>query len=166
MKKEVFVIPPHSDAILIGGIGGIISFVLVILKVEPYLTTTVDPWFLLLLSLVIILTNCRDFVLSSDELICRHFFITYRKLKWTEISDAVLFSEWDDLGHLRKEYALLITIKPCRPYDERLYSIHRYRLTMLSKSIFIRMSKEKVDALAQTLSMRLGDDRFRDMRKR
>lgn len=164
MSDKKLIIPPWKEALIVSGIVAIGSSLLVVFEVKPYLTRTVDPWFLALLSVFIFLANCKSYVITENGIICRFFLVPYRSLKWTDISDAVFINEWRDLGQINKENILLITLKPCRPYDTQLYSISSYRFHFFTRSILIHLPKEKVDVIVQSFHNCLDSTQFRDTR--
>ncbi len=163
--KQNLRIPLWREGLTAAGIAAVISAVLMVLGVEPYLTRTPDPWFLCLLAGIALAIYWKDYMLSSDGIICRLFFIPYRRLKWTDISDAVFLNEWKDLGDLKKENVLLITLRPCRPYDAGLYSIFSYRFNFPRKTFFIHLPEEQTDQIARFFQDHLDSSCFRDMRK-
>lgn len=165
MNDKYLMIPPWKEALVVSGFVAILSALLVAFEVKPYLTRTVDPWFLLLLSAFTFLANCKDYVICHEGIVCRFFFIPYRRLKWLDFSDAVFLSEWKELRETKKGHVLLLTLKPCRPYDARLYSIFSYRLNFPRKTIFIHLPEDKVGLIAQTFQEHLEPMQFRDMRK-
>ena len=158
-------IPVWGDGLFVAGLTAVVSFVLVLLDLKPYRMRSPDPWFLCLLGVVVLLLDWKDYILTNERIICRHFFIRYRSLDWTDISDAVFMNEWNDFGKIKKENVLLLTLKPCRPYDSRLYSIFSYRLNYPRKTLFIHLPKEQVNQIVQVFQERLEDGVFRDMRK-
>lgn len=164
MNDKYITIPPWKEALSVSGSVAILCSLLVVFKVKPYLTRTVEPWFLLLLSVLIFLANCKDYVICHKGIVCRYFFIPYRRLKWSDLSDAVFLSEWKEHREIKKGHILLLTLKPCRPYDARLYSLFSYRLNFPRKTIFIHLPKEKVDLIVQTFQDHLEPIHFRDMR--
>lgn len=165
MDDEKLTIPPRMESLIVSGFVAILSGGLVAFNIKPYFSTTVDPWFLLLLSCVAFLVNCKDYVILSDGIVCRYFFIPYRKRKWSDISDVVYLNEWKELGEIKREHILLITLKPCRSYDAKLYTLSSYRFHFPRKVIFIHLPKENVDSIARVFQDRLEDGVFRDMRK-
>lgn len=165
MNDKGLTIPPWKEALVVSGFVAILSGLLVAFKVKPYLTRTVDPWFLLLLSVLTFLANCKDYKICDNGIVCRYFFIPCRRLKWSDFSDAVFLSEWKELREIKKGDALLLTLKPCRPYDARLYSVFSYRLNFPRKTIFIRLPKEKAGLIAQIFQDHLEPMQFRDMRE-
>lgn len=163
--KQSMRTPLWREGLIAAGMAGGISAALVMLGVKPYLTRTPYPWLLLLLSGIAVVIYWKDYLLSPDGIVCRHFFIPHRRLKWTDISDAVFLNEWNDFGNLKKENVLLITLKPCRPYDDRIYSIFSYRFHFRRKTIFIHLRAEQTDRIAAYFQDCLEPSCFRDMRK-
>lgn len=163
--KQSMRIPLWREGLMVAGIAGGISAALMVLGVKPYHWRTPPPWFLFLLACIALVIYWKDFLLSPDGIVCRHFFIPYRKLKWADISDAVFLNEWKDLGNLKKENVLLITLKPCRPYDAGLYSIFTYRFHFRRKTFFIHLRAEQTDQIAGYFQDCLEPGCFRDMRK-
>jgi len=163
--KQNLRIPPWREGLTAAGIAGVISAVLMVLGVEPTHWRSTNPWFLFLLACIALVIYWKDYLLSPDGIICRHYFIPYRRLKWTDISDAVFLNEWKDLGNLKKENVLLITLKPCRPYDAGLYSIFSYRFHFWRKAFFIHLRAEQTEQIACYFQDCLEPGCFRDMRK-
>ena len=124
-----------------------------------------DPWFLLVLDIILILTHLTDYILTQDGIQCRYLFIPFRKVKWEKISDAVLLSEWNDLGATRKETVLMVSLKPSLPYAEHLFSVVSHRARNPMRTLFMYVPKNLEYPLAQMLGSCLSDEQFRDRRK-
>ena len=128
------------------------------------LAGTTDPWFLFALGTIWMMTNLDDYILSAEGIQCRYLFIPFRRVRWDKINDAVVLNEWNDMGSIRKETVLVISLKPCLPYAEKLFSVFSHWIRNPLHVIFMHIPKELEEPLVQALSVHLSPEQFRDRR--